>query len=210
MIYLLLLSYLAGSFPSAVIITYIAAGQDIRSLGSGNAGATNVYRELGASAAVPVLLIDFLKAFIPVFFSEELIVFFGVEANKDLVSILMILFVMAGHVFPVWTQFRGGKAVAAAAGGISAFFPPAVPFCLAVFLITAVLSHYISLASLITAWGLLLFYIVYQMLRQYEMPWFTLLFFLIIPVLVTFLHRKNIKRLLKGEENSVTFSRKSE
>lgn len=191
-------AYLLGSFPTAVIMGYIITGKDIRSQGSGNAGATNVFRVLGPAAAIPVLLIDFSKAFFPVYYSGELTV-----PKGDLFKIILILAILLGHAFPLWAGFRGGKGVASAAGGISALYPPAVPFCLALFFATAFLSRYVSLASLVTAWSIPFFYAGYQFMTGKAISVTLLLFFILVSVLITALHRKNIKRLLKGEENKL-------
>lgn len=197
-------AYLLGSFPTAVITGYIVTGKDIRSRGSGNAGATNVFRVLGAAAAIPVLLVDFSKAFFPVFFSSQLAEFAGLkEPQGDLLKIILILVILLGHAFPIWVGFRGGKGVASAAGGISALFPPAVPFCLAIFVLTAALSGYVSLASLMTALILPIFYLAYQFFTSGGFSGTLILFFLLVSLLITILHRKNIRRLLKGEENKI-------
>jgi len=199
---LLISAYFLGSIPSALIAVYIATGKDIRTMGSGNSGATNVYRLIGLKGALPVALFDFSKAFFPVFYCVKLAEVLGVGGlNGTILQFLLFLSVVVGHVFPVWAGFRGGKAVASAAGGVTALFPLAAPVCLTLFIVVARLSGYVSLASMATAWFLPLFYWLYSLLAGKTLTLHYLIFFLICAFLVTVLHRKNIIRLMKGEEN---------
>lgn len=202
MIILLLIAYMTGSFPTALLAGYLLKGRDIRKEGSGNAGATNVFRVLGPAAAAPVMLIDFLKACLPVYYSDELALFAGLSSpGGDLLKILILIAVVLGHVFPLWAGFKGGKGVACAAGGISALFPPAVPFCLLVFFLTALVTRYVSLASLLTAWTLPLYYLIYWKIADIPFSVVLLVFFVFIALGITVLHRKNLGRLIRGEEN---------
>ncbi|MDA3812182.1 MAG: glycerol-3-phosphate 1-O-acyltransferase PlsY [Spirochaetaceae bacterium] len=200
------LAYLIGSIPFAIIAGYILTGQDIRTKGSGNAGATNVFRVLGLKAAITVMILDFLKAFIPVFAVPFILPLIGdVSINEELLQIAVLLLIIIGHVFPVWVRFRGGKGVAAAAGGISAIFPPAVPFCLIIFIITVVFTRYISLASLLTAWLLPVYYFVLNQISGRELSSPLMIFFVLVTILITIFHKGNLKRLMKGEESKINF-----
>ncbi|MBB6481436.1 glycerol-3-phosphate 1-O-acyltransferase PlsY [Spirochaeta isovalerica] len=195
-------AYLIGSVPAALLAGFIITGKDIRKEGSGNAGATNVFRILGAKAALPVALFDFSKAFFPVFYSQWLSGFFGIQwDNQLLLKLLILSAVILGHVFPIWSGFKGGKAVASGAGGVSALFPPALPACLILFLIIAFLTGYVSVASLTAAWFLPIFYRIFTWLAGYHYSPELQVFFIATAIVITVLHRKNIVRLMRGEEN---------
>ena len=199
----LFVTYLLGSIPFAVITGYIVDSTDIRTKGSGNAGATNVFRVLGWKPALIVLLLDFTKAFAPVFWLPQLPYFSSsFYGHTELLQMALLFCAIIGHAFPIWCQFRGGKGVATAAGGVAAIFWPAVPFCLAVFALTVVLTRFVSLASLLAVWLLPLFYGAFAM-SQKNFSWYLLAFFLLIAALITVLHRKNIGRLLKKQEPKI-------
>ena len=181
---------------------------DIRKEGSGNAGATNVLRVLGKGAACFVLAADFLKGLLPVLLAPVLadrLMSQGSSSPEEvlLIRILTMLMILIGHAFPLWAGFRGGKGVASSAGGVAVLYPPAVPFCLAVFVITVAVSRYVSLGSLVTAWFLPLLYMLTHLagFTAFSLP--LLLSFLAAAALITVLHRNNIKRLLRGEEKKV-------
>lgn len=202
-----LICYVSGSIPVSLIVGKISKGVDIRELGSGNAGATNSYRELGMIPGLIVLLFDFLKAFIPI-----LLIKLALERNnqpsnlfyRDLLLILCHLSVITGHVFPVFAGFKGGKAVASGAGGITALIPVISPLCLTVFITTAVLTRYVSLSSLLAAWSLPLFYGGMVLAGWQELSIVYLIYFIFIALIITILHRKNIKALLEGTERKLS------
>ena len=203
-------AYLIGSLPFAILAGYLLMGDDIRRRGSGNSGATNVFRVLGWKAAVPVMIADFLKAFIPVYFAPYIMNLFSLEnLSLSMFQIGLLFFLILGHVFPVWAKFRGGKGVATAAGGISALFPPAVPFCLAVFLSTIAISRYVSLASLLTAWSLPVYYYLFIKISHREFSILIELFFIVITILISLFHKSNIKRLIKKEELKIDLRKKN-
>lgn len=210
MIYLIMvLAYLLGSVSFSVIAGFLITGEDIRNQGSGNAGATNVFRVLGWRIAIPVLLADFLKGFLPVFFASSIMSVFSLD--ELLLSVFqptILFFVVLGHVFPFWFRFKGGKGVATAAGGISALFPLAVPICLFVFVLIISLTRYVSLASLVSAWFLPLLYSPFIFFAKEDLSIVKLLFFIVIAILISFLHRSNIERLLKGEESKTEWVNK--
>lgn len=212
---LIILSYLAGSIPFAVITGKVFYRKDIRSEGSGNAGATNVYRVLGAPAAIFVLTADFLKGFLPTFFLPGLVTgFFGDQVFSPeylvLLEILAVSSAVAGHSFPVFAGFRGGKGVATSAGGITAMFPLVAPFCLAVFVCTVLLTSYASAASLLTAWALPLFYILLSLVGRSRFSYLLLVFFILTAAGITVLHRRNISRLIRGEEKKLRWKGRRE
>lgn len=192
---LIIVAYLLGSIPSAVWIGKKYYGIDIREHGSKNAGATNTLRVLGARAALPVFLIDVLKGFIAVSLSHLA----GLSTENQVINLKIILVVAAvlGHIFPVFAGFRGGKGVATLAGSILAVYPPAVLLCLATFALILIVTHYVSLGSMI-AGAMFPVYTVFVYGQTY-MP--LVIFGCIIAVLLIVTHRKNIKRLIAGTES---------
>lgn len=195
--------YLAGSIPSAVLIGRAVKGIDIRTLGSGNAGTTNTIRILGLRWGIVVFMIDFLKGFLPVLLAR----IFGPElgAQWTLLCLGTGVLAMLGHVFPVFASFRGGKGIATGAGFLFALFPESLAVCLAVFLLTLVLSGFVSLSSMLAAISLP-FWVALLELPEIQHEGFapgllTLVFIIVLPIAVVLLHGKNIRRLFKGTEN---------
>ncbi len=188
-------SFLCGSLPSAFLVVKIFFGKNIYTLGSGNGGATNVYRNFGKLPGGAVLLLDFAKGFLPILTA--------VRWNEPrLLTLVMIIFLMLGHSFPPWTRFKGGKGVAVTAGGISALIPGAVPFCLAAFLLAVLISGYASLGSLLAGMTLPLYYLTAHLITSREDFLLTEFFLSLLFLLILFLHRSNIRRIIRGEEKT--------
>ena len=200
----LLAAYLIGSIPFALILGRLFAGIDIREKGSGNAGATNIYRVLGWKAAVTVLFLDLVKGFLPVFLTPVAALPRG---EADALKIGVLAAVVIGHAFPLWAGFRGGKGVASSAGGITALYPIAAPFCLAVFAAVLAVSSHVSLASLVVAWILPVVYLGVTWIRGSALSVPLLIFFCLIPPGITWPHRKNLRRLIRGEEPKFRFKK---
>lgn len=191
-----ILAYLLGSIPTAIWAGKVFRGIDIRQHGSGNAGAANAIRVLGWKIGVPVLIIDMAKgcisAMLPVFFSLS-------DPHTALMTNLQIgtgITAILGHIFPVFAGFRGGKGVATISGVLLAIHPLLTLSCLGVFLIVILLTRIVSVSSMSSgvAFPILLF-------TLFDTP--SLLFkifsiFAAVALIIT--HRKNIQRLLKGEE----------
>lgn len=200
-----LLAYLLGSIPSAVWAGKLFHGIDVREHGSGNAGATNVIRVLGWKTGVPVLLFDMAKGFtaamIPVFLK------LAPEGSATLVNIQIFTGFMAiiGHIFPVFAAFRGGKGVATMFGILLAIHPPLTLACLGVFLILFLTTGIVSIGSIVAgmAFPVLL-------LTLFETPsLFFKIFSIFVAVALLVTHRKNIQRIIKGEEKRL-FGKKQE
>jgi len=194
MIFSTIFAYLAGSIPTAVWYGKIFHGVDVRQHGSGNAGATNSLRTLGKKAGVIVLIVDFLKGFLAVkaasLFSSEI---------DSILPLIMGLAVIAGHIFPIFAQFRGGKGVATAMGVLVATFPWAALGCMVVFMIVVFATKYVSLASLLGALAFpiqLTFNLWNNNADKYAIGFAWLIF-----VILAVMHRQNIQRLLKGTES---------
>ena len=199
----LILSYLLGSIATAVWTGKIFHGIDVREHGSGNAGATNVIRVLGWKTGIPVLFIDVLKGWV----ATMLPVFFNLagEGTALLINyqILAGVVVVIGHIFPVFAGFRGGKGVATIFGVLLAIHPLLTISCFGVFLCVMLITGYVSLSSMSAgvAFPILLFLF-------FDTPSvFFKIFSIIVAITLVFTHRKNISRLLKGEESKL-FKRK--
>jgi glycerol-3-phosphate acyltransferase PlsY len=194
----IILAYLIGSVPTAVWIGRIFYKIDIRQEGSGNAGATNTIRVLGLKAGIPVLLIDIFKGWLAIFIAH----FFhdGRTTWPDLIDFEIMLAAAAvlGHVLPLYVGFKGGKGIATLLGIGFALFPYATLITIGVFALVLILSGYVSLGSIIAAVSFPITYIF--ILGNYEYRSLILLA-IGVAVFVPITHRKNIKRLLKGEES---------
>lgn len=207
LIYALLIAaaYLLGSIPSAVWIGRRFYGIDVREHGSKNAGATNTLRVLGPKAAIPVFIIDLAKGFAAVMLAYAAGLADGSPAMYNLKFALVGAAVL-GHIFPVFAGFRGGKGVATLAGAVLAVYPPSVLLCLATFVVVLLVTRYVSVASM-TAGVMLPVYTVFVFHQDY-LP--LVIFCCAVSVLLLFTHRKNIARLVKGEENkTLLFKRRN-
>lgn len=197
-------AYLLGSIPTAVWIGRAKYGIDVREHGSYNAGATNTFRVLGKKPGVIVLLIDVFKGFSAV----SLPFLFGVGewGSKDLINVQLIaaLLSVLGHVLPLFAGFKGGKGVATSLGVIIGIHPPAAGICLIVFLIVFISSKFVSLGAMIAA---LCFPILLVLYFKVDSVWL-ISFSVFLSTAVVYSHRKNIGRLLKGEENKMNLFKK--
>jgi len=190
-IYFIVCSYLLGSIPFGYLIFYFSEGKDIRSMGSGNIGATNVLRSKGKLAGLATLTLDILKGALPIVYGR---------IHFDLPWIILLggLAVLLGHVFPVFLKFRGGKGVGSLVGVFLVFYYPALLVFLLFFFLTLWLSRYVSLGSLLGA-SALFFCILFTQVVEVSMVMFLML------LLIVFRHRANIRRLLAGNENKFSF-----
>ena len=201
-ILIIAIAYLLGSIPSAVWIGKLTKGVDVREHGSKNAGATNTMRVLGVKIGIPVLLIDVFKGFAAV---QQLALFSLFENGTDkFVTFQLALGALAviGHVFPVFAGFRGGKGVATIVGILLALHWQATTIAIAVFLIVLFISKYVSLSSLMMG---LMFPVSVFLFKPDATPLSLKIFSIVVCVLLFITHRKNISRLMKGNENKATF-----
>lgn len=199
-----LIAYLLGSIPTAVWVGKSYYGIDVRAHGSKNAGATNTFRVLGKKPGIIVLLIDVLKGatavLLPYLFLHDTIEYERLIQIQLLTAILAIL----GHVFPLFANFKGGKGVATSLGIIIGIHPPAAGICLAVFLLVFILSKYVSLGAIITA---ISFPLLIIFLFHVESIWLRG-FSILLGSVVVLTHKKNILRLVKGEESKMNLFKK--
>ncbi|MBB1090547.1 glycerol-3-phosphate 1-O-acyltransferase PlsY [Rhodopseudomonas pseudopalustris] len=184
----LVLGYLFGSIPFGLILTRIAGTEDLRSIGSGNIGATNVLRTGRKGLAAATLLLDALKGTAAVLIAAG---FGGAEA-----AMLAALGAFLGHLFPVWLKFKGGKGVAVYIGVLlGLFWPAALVFCV-LWLATAYTTRYSSLSALVAA------FITPIFLWWFGHPTMASLF-AVLTLLLFWMHRENIKRLQSGTESRI-------
>jgi len=197
-------AYLLGSIPTAVWIGKWLHKTDVREHGSGNAGATNVIRILGWKTGIPVLLIDLAKGWLatmmPVFLDAA-------EPGSAMLTNLQIaagLFAITGHIFPVFAGFRGGKGVATMFGVLLALQPLLTLLCIGVFLTVLIITGIVSVSSMIAgiAFPVFLFLLFNSPSLVFK------IFSIIVAIALLITHRKNIGRLLRGEEKKLSFSRK--
>ena len=183
--------YLLGSIPFGYVLPRIVRGEDIRRQGSGNVGASNVWRVYGRSLGIPVALLDVAKGFVPALV--------GLELGGDWVGVLAGAAAMIGHARPVFLGFsKGGKMVATGGGVALALAPLAALGCLVVWLVTFAAFRYASLASMVTAVALPLLCLVFGV------AWPVVGFAAVAALGVLALHRHNIRRLLAGTEPRFT------
>ena len=179
-----IISYLMGSIPFGFILTKIFLKKDIRDIGSGNIGATNALRTGNKSLGYGTLLLDVLKAIIPVIYTK---------LNYPDYIFITSMFVFLGHVFPLWLKFKGGKGVAPYVGILFSINLIYGIVFVSIWIITFLISKYSSLASLIASFTIP----IYLLFFNNE----NLIFFSIMFVLIFYTHRQNIKRLKNKEEN---------
>src|SRR5665213_3258490 len=184
----LLIGYLLGSIPFGLILTRLGGTADIRSIGSGNIGATNVLRTGRKGLAAATLLCDMLKGTVAVIIA-------GYVGGPN-AAMLAALGAFLGHLFPVWLGFKGGKGVAVYIGVlIGLFWPAAVLFCV-LWAATAAISRYSSLSALVASLITPIF------LWWFGQPALAMLFAL-LTLLLFYMHRENIRRLLAGNEGRI-------
>lgn len=199
--------YLLGSIPFGLVLTRMCGLGDIRKIGSGNIGATNVLRTGRKDLALLTVILDASKAGIAAFWAEKLvsssdIVFFGIFTQTNILAGLIAgTCGVLGHNFPIWLKFKGGKGVASTFGFILATVPQIAILALITWLIVAVISRYSSLSA-ITAAILTPIYAFFLAEPIY------CVFYTAIAVLVLYRHHANIVRLFKGEESKISFKKK--
>ena len=204
----LFVAYLIGSFPTAIIAGKLLKKIDIREHGSGNAGATNVFRVLGWKAGLVVLFIDMFKGFASVWWVPNLTV-----VNPDIfiyVQIFAGIAAIAGHIWTIFAKFRGGKGVGTAAGVFLGLQPGPVMICLIVFIGVVYKTKYVSLGSMIAAFLLPIILIVQKFFLEIEIQIPMIVLSILLAILIIVTHRANINRLIQGTESEFSFGKKKE
>ena len=190
----IVVSYLIGSISTGYLIVKSKTGQDIRTIGSGSTGATNVKRGLGKKWFFIVLLLDAFKGALPVILAK---IFVSAGAGLGLAPVIASIFVIIGHSKSVFLGFKGGKSVASGVGTIIALNPAAGILIAAIWGIITYLTRYVSVGSIcaLTASPFLMYFL--------GAPLAYICYCAIGAIYITYLHRENIKRLIAGNENKV-------
>lgn len=198
-------SYLLGSVPAGFLVGK-ARGVDLREHGSKNIGATNAGRVLGRRFAILVFCFDCMKGFVPVFVGERLAP--DLSLAPATAGLLAGLAAIAGHVFPVYLKFRGGKGVATAAGAFIGLDPLAAAAALMTWVVVLLISRMVALASVLAAWA----FPAAVLATQEELAGdrtLVLAASVMVGILITLRHSSNIGRILRGEEPRISLARKS-
>lgn len=200
-----IIAYLLGSFSSSVWLGKWIYNIDVREYGSKNAGATNTIRVLGTKIGVLVLFLDALKAWGAVMIASLLAKPYLNDNQIIIYKIAVGVIAVLGHVFPLYTNFKGGKGVASLVGVIIALYHPLIfLLVLLTFVIIFILSRYVSLGSIISSF-------VFAILAVFVFPetnFYLKILAIFIAVFIPLTHHKNIKRLLNGTENKLSFKKK--
>ena len=198
------IAYLIGSINFSVIISKKMAGFDVREKGSGNAGSTNVLRTVGKKAAVITLICDILKGVVSILIAKLV---GNIWENLDSALLVQLagIFVIVGHTFPVFFKFKGGKGVATSLGVLLTTNWQIGLICLVFALVLMALTQMVSVGSIVAA-------ILYPVLtifitENYIVPGNYIISSIILAVLVVFNHRANVKRILTGTENKISFKK---
>mgnify|MGYP001809677951 FL=1 len=225
-------SYIIGSIPTSIMAGKMIKGIDIRQFGSGNAGGTNAFRVLGWKTGLTVTLIDIVKGVVAAvsvvaFFRHHPIDVFP-DMNEVALRLVAGMSAVIGHVFTVFAGFKGGKGVSTAAGMLIGIAPVSMLMVIGVFLLTIYLSRYVSVASMIAAVAFPLIIAIRKYIFELgtgldyyirlfgeqlsfhdSLDYHLLIFGLIVALGILYTHRANIRRLLSGTENRVTFGKHS-
>ncbi|MBR5874088.1 MAG: glycerol-3-phosphate 1-O-acyltransferase PlsY [Oscillospiraceae bacterium] len=213
MIYLTLalvftIGYLLGSISFAVVISKTFYKQDIRNFGSGNAGMTNVLRTFGKKAAAATFAGDFFKGVFSVVIcnaimnSQQLAGVENIEFFRDLALYIAVAGALFGHLKPVFFGFKGGKGISVAFGAMMAGTPPITAAAFGVWLVVVALTKYVSLASILAVAGYTVFtFISFMISGSYSIPHGIAA--VILPAIIIYAHRSNIKRLMAGTERKI-------
>jgi glycerol-3-phosphate acyltransferase PlsY len=202
-IIIVVLAYLLGSIPFGLILARVFLDTDVRQIGSGNIGATNVLRTGSKKLGIATLLLDAGKGFAAVSLAHVLA---GSEPHAAaLLPALAAVSAMLGHIFPVWLKFKGGKGVATGVGVFLALVPKAVLIVLGVFLLIFGASRYVSLASIIAtaAFPAVSYLYIRETRNVVLMP-----FIVAASLLIIVKHHQNIRRLLSGTEHRLEFTKR--
>lgn len=202
----LLIAFLLGGIPFGLLAGYAAGKGDIRRLGSGNIGATNVFRAVGPLAGILTFTADIAKGVLAVYLS---LIFF--RLSWPLVwpasGLVTAILVVAGHMFSPFLGFSGGKGVATALGALIVLLPIETILALIIFILTTLIFRYISLGSICAALGFFLVVYTERFALRQSMDSLFLLTAALIPALIIFAHRRNLRRLLDGTEPRFQFRR---
>lgn len=201
-------AYLVGSLPFGLLIARVVKGIDIRQHGSGNIGATNVTRVIGAKWGAVCFLLDVLKGGVPVWLFPHLLLAVD-DPSRDHWRVAAGLLAIIGHMFPIWLGFQGGKGVATALGVVAVLASHSTGITFGVFVGVFAITRIVSLSSIIAVLAFAasqMYFLAPQPFRAET--WSLAAFSLAVPALIIVRHRANIGRLLRGEEHRFVFRRR--
>ena len=196
----IILSYIFGSFPTSILTGQLIKKIDIREHGSGNAGATNVFRVLGWKPALFVIIIDIFKGWFPTYFFSSYI-YLNPTLDLGFLKIIFGFSSVLGHSYTIFAGFKGGKGIGTLLGMLIALFPIAIPLCLIVFILSLIITGYVSVGSIFASIFLPIFLLISPLFGTTPPDFSLIIFSLFIPFFVIFTHRSNISRLKTGDEN---------
>ena len=203
LIFAAIFSYLLGSIPVGYILGRVLKGIDVRCFGSGNFGATNVFRVISPTAGAIVLILDILKGLIAVTVIGDFVLHSVPEADQILVRLVLGICAVCGHNWTAFLKFKGGKGVATSTGvllGLSLKIPQLgliVGLCLGVWVIVLVITGFVSLSSIVASISLPVVMLVFNQ------PLELLIFGVVLCLCVVYRHKSNIHRVLRGEEGNI-------
>ncbi|KPK41849.1 MAG: hypothetical protein AMJ78_04370 [Omnitrophica WOR_2 bacterium SM23_29] len=195
----LLISYLIGSMPTSYILGKAMRGIDIRQFGSGNVGATNVYRVVGKLPGILVLIIDIAKGLICVTLIANLCLRLGISINPENYRLALGLAAVIGHDWTVFLKFKGGKGVATSSGVLIGIAPKIFLLGLLIWICVFLWKRYVSLASITSVVSVPIFFSILSYPVSY------VIFSSCICAITVYKHLPNVKRLVRGEENKIIF-----
>ena len=195
-------AYLIGSIPTAYIFGRALKGIDIREYGSGNTGATNVFRVIGKVPGIIVLIIDIIKGFICATYLASGFMYLAPVVRPEMYRILVGLCAIAGHNWTVFLKFKGGKGVATSAGVVIGLIPKIFWLGFMVWLITFFITGFVSLSSIIAIVSVPIFTLAFGE------PAEIVVFMCLLCLIIVYKHRANIRRLARGEEKRISFFKK--
>jgi len=199
----IIIAYLLGSIPTSYLMGKLLKGIDIRKFGSGNVGATNALRVLGTKVGIITLIIDILKGFFAVLIGKLL-----VPESSDLMLIIIGIAAILGHIFTIFLKFKGGKGVATSAGVFIALTPIPLVIALLLFIVTVWISKYVSLGSILASLTLFMVELIINISNSFaEIEKLVMVF--VVALFIIIRHKSNLKRLLSGKENKISFKKKS-
>jgi glycerol-3-phosphate acyltransferase PlsY len=196
----IILGYLLGSIPTGVWAGLAFKGIDIRQHGSKSIGATNVFRVLGVKLAIGVLVVDIAKGFLAAYLGSKLNLGDTLLSSNQL-ALIGGLVAIAGHLFPIFAKFKGGKGVATGAGMLLFLAPFEVAFAILIFVVTVWLTRYVSLGSLLAAFFITISLILEKYYFHYPLGNEMIGLAVLLALIIVYTHRANIGRLLRGTEN---------
>ena len=195
-------AYIIGSIPTAYIFGRVLKGIDIREYGSGNAGATNVFRVIGKAPGAIVLIIDIIKGYISATYLASGFMYLAPVTRPELYRILFGLSAIAGHNWTLFLKFKGGKGVAASAGVVIGLIPKIFWLGFLVWLITFFITGFVSLSSIVAVVSIPIFTLAFGE------PAEIIIFMCLLCLIIVYKHKPNIRRLARGEEKRIQFFKK--